>query len=73
MITEDAHRLLLARLDDNLPRSWGGVDGVDGEDGALGAKASRHVGNDLRVLDGSRVDGDLVGSGAEEGVSILCE
>ena len=52
--------LLLAGLDDHLPRGLAGAHGINGQHSALRAKAVRDVRNELRVLHRRRVDRDLV-------------
>ena len=56
---------LAAALDDDLPGARAGLPGVDGDDDGLAPEPRGAAGDQVRIGDGRRVEGDLVGPGAQ--------
>src|ERR1700674_4042695 len=55
----------------DLPAVLGLALGVDGHDDALRSELTRTFGDQLRALDGRRLDRDLVSAGAEQGADLV--
>ena len=53
-------------VDDDMERPVFGSFGIDGDDDALTAEFVGGVGDKLRIFDRGRIDGDLVGAGAQD-------